>query len=84
MTWRCTGKSVQTRMPWPIFIASRTAALDGREWRTSASVGQALLGERSANSPQEVQPSPTIVDDAQRYGERISAGQTLFSGTDRR
>lgn len=42
------------------------------------------MGERSANSPQEVQPRPMIADDAQRSSERVSAGQTVFAGIDRR
>jgi hypothetical protein len=34
--------------------------------------------QRSANSPQEVPPGPILADDAQRYRERVSAGQTCF------
>ena len=42
------------------------------------------MTQQSANSPQEVRPRPTIADDAQRSRERVSAGQTVFSGFSRR
>jgi hypothetical protein len=41
-------------------------------------------GQRSANSPQEAQPRPMIADDVQRSRERVSAGQTVFSGINQR
>jgi len=40
--------------------------------------------QRSANSPQEVRPRPTIADDAQRFRQRVCAGQSMFSGNSRR
>ena len=40
--------------------------------------------QRSANSPQEVRPRPTIADDAQRFRQRVCAGQSVFSGSSRR
>jgi hypothetical protein len=41
-----------------------------------------IEGQRSANSPQEVQPRPKGADDAQRARERVYAGQTALSGID--
>ena len=40
--------------------------------------------QQSANSPQEVRPRPPIAVDVQRSRDRVSAGQTVLSGINRR
>jgi len=42
------------------------------------------MAQQSANSPQEVRPRPIFANDAQRLRDRVSAGQTVFSGTNQR
>ena len=40
--------------------------------------------QQSANSPQEVRPRPILADDIQLSRERVCAGETEFSGFNRR